>query len=301
MAFFYKRETLIRSISLMAIMAAINVVFSVLTLFVPLLSVILVIFLPLTSAVVEVCCKDRYFPIYAFATIGLSIVVSLSVIDFTIFYVVPSIIAGYIFGLMSKKNLPDFLSIFVASCAQTILSFALIPLINLITERNFFADIIELLKIQNIDLFKKYLILIFFAIALAQTFLSFVVVDSELKKINVKTEDKKDHTLIVGISGIFCQVMLVGFAFFETSISFICLGFVWYFALFSIIYAFKNQNKLQLMLSAFGLLLNIFMFAAFNSKFENGNEFLLLGIAPLLVSLLSIGFYFLKKQKCKIK
>lgn len=301
MAFFYKRDTLIRSISLMAIMAAINVVFSVLTLFVPLLSIILVIFLPLTSAIVEVCCKDRYFPIYAFATIGLSIVVSLSVIDFTIFYVIPSIITGYIFGLMSKKNLPDFLSIFIASCAQTIVSFALIPLTNLITERNLINDIISLLKIENGEIFRKYLILIFFAVALVQTFLSFVVVDNELKKMGAKTEDKKDYTLVVGCSGIVCQILLVVFAFFEPSISFVCLGFVWYFALFSIIFAFKTQNKLQLILSALGLVINIFMFAGFNSKFENGNEFLLLGITPLLVSLLSIGFYFLKKQKCKIK
>ena len=86
MNWFYKKETLIRTICFMSFFVAINVLCSFLTTVLPLLSVILIIFLPLTSAMVEVLCKDRWFPIYAIATIGLSIVVSLSSIDFTIFF-----------------------------------------------------------------------------------------------------------------------------------------------------------------------------------------------------------------------
>ena len=71
---------------------------------------------------------------------------SIKQVDFTLFYLVPSIIAGYIFGLMSKKGISSFWAIFVAAVIQTGLSFAFIPLTTLITEINFIDLLKDLLK-----------------------------------------------------------------------------------------------------------------------------------------------------------
>jgi len=61
MSVFKKRETLIQNITYMAIMAAINVVFVVLTTLVPLLMFLIIFVLPLTSTVVALFCKKKYY------------------------------------------------------------------------------------------------------------------------------------------------------------------------------------------------------------------------------------------------
>lgn len=297
MALFSKKETLIRSMPLMAMMAAINVIFSLFTAFVPLLSVILIIFIPLTSTLVEVYCKDRYFPIYAIATLGLSVVVSLSAIDFTLFYLIPSIVTGYVFGLMAKKNFPSLWGILIASILQTGISFAFIPLIQLITEHNLIEDIIKILNVTDRTYFNNLLILMFFVVALIQTILSFIVVNNELRKFGVKNDNEKDWRLPVSLATILSSGIAVGLYFVYIPISLLCVGFAWYFAVFSLIFEITRKQKVSTIIMASMLLVNLFAFAGLNQFVEKGSEFILLGIAPLCISLISLGFYFLKKQK----
>ena len=297
MALFNKKETLIRSMPLMAMMAAINVIFSLFTAFVPLLSVALIIFIPLTSTIVEVYCKDRYFPIYAVATLGLSVVVSLSAIDFTLFYLVPSIVTGYIFGLMAKKNFPNLWGILIASILQTGISFAFIPLIQLITEHNLIDDIKIILQVTDSVYFNNLIILLFFIVGLIQTVLSFIVVSNELKKFGVQNNDQKDWKLPVALGTILSSGLAVGLFFVYVPISLLCVGFAWYFAVFSLIFEIKRVNKIGIIIMGVMLLVNLFTFAGLNQFIEKGSEFILLGIAPLCISLISLGFYFLKKQK----
>ncbi|MCQ2801231.1 MAG: hypothetical protein MJ222_01045 [Bacilli bacterium] len=297
MALFSKKETLIRSMPLMAMMAAINVIFSLFTAFVPLLSVILIIFIPLTSTLVEVYCKDRYFPIYAIATLGLSVVVSLSAIDFTLFYLIPSVVTGYVFGLMAKKNFPSLWGILIASILQTGISFAFIPLIQLITEHNLIEDIIKILNVTDKTYFNNLLILMFFVVSLIQTILSFIVVTNELRKFGVKNDNEKDWRLPVSLATILSSGIAVGLYFVYVPISLLCVGFAWYFAVFSLIFEITRKQKVSTIIMASMLLVNLFAFAGLNQFVEKGSEFILLGIAPLCISLISLGFYFLKKQK----
>ena len=71
---FKKRETLTQNIAYMGLMAAINVIFVLLTYFVPFLIFVLVFVLPLTSVVVTIFCQKKYLPIYMLATIGLCLI-----------------------------------------------------------------------------------------------------------------------------------------------------------------------------------------------------------------------------------
>ncbi|MBQ0008885.1 MAG: hypothetical protein KBS97_01215 [Firmicutes bacterium] len=278
-------------------MAAINVIFSLFTAFVPLLSVALIIFIPLTSTLVEIYCKDRYFPIYALATLGLSICVSLSAIDFTLFYLIPSIITGYVFGFMAKKNFPSLWGIFIAAVLQTGISFAFIPLIKVITERNLIDDLKIILQVNDSVYFTNLLILMFFVVGLIQTVLSFIVVNNELKKFGIKNDEEKDWRLPVALGTILSSGLAVGLFFVYVPISLLCVGFAWYFAVFSLVFEIKNSNKIAVIIMASMLLVNLFVFAGLNQFIEKGSEFILLGIAPLCISLISLGFYFLKKQK----
>ena len=292
-----KKQTLSRTISFMSFFVAINVICSFLTTIVPVVSIILIIFLPLTSAVVEVNCKDRWFPIYAFATIGLSLVVTLQSIDFTIFYIVPSIFTGYIFGLFSKKHLPSMYAIFFATIIQTGLSFAFIPLIELITGSNLIDVFVKIFRISDIFWFKTLLLSAFFIVALMQVVLSYIVVSNELKKFTTDKASEYGHSLIAAISSLGSATIAATCAFFYLPVALLFVGISFYFVVFVVIDQVYFKNKLALILDAVFAFATLLLFALLNKFFADGKDLVLLCIAPALVSIFSIFHSFLKKSR----
>lgn len=297
MNWFYKKETLIRTICFMSFFVAINVVCSFLTTVLPLLSIVLIIFLPLTSAIVEVMCKDRWFPIYAVATIGLSIVVSLSSIDFTIFYIVPSIFTGYIFGLFSKHNLPNMFAIFFATIIQTLLSFAFIPLLQVITGSNLIDVFVKILRISNRFWFDSVILLLFFLIALIQIILSFIVVQNELNKFGQKNECKFNQERIAAFSTMGAALLSTIFSFFYMPLCYLFIGIAFYFTAFVVIFQAQNKNKSCLIADGVSILIGIILYAALNQFIKDEVEFVLFAITPGLISIVSICYSFLKKSE----
>ena len=297
MSWFYKKETLIRTICFMAFFVAINVVCSFLTTVLPLISIILIIFLPLTSAIVEVMCKDRWFPIYAIATIGLSIVVSLSSIDFTIFYIVPSIFTGYIFGLFSKRNLPSMFAIFLAAIVQTLLSFAFIPLLQLITGSNLIDVFVKILRISDRFWFDSIILLLFFLVALIQVILSYIVVQNELSKFGQKSECKYNQERIAGFTTIGSAVLSAIFSIFYMPLCYLFIGIAYYFAVFVVIFQIQVKNKICLIIDGVSLLIGVILYAALNQFVKDEVEFALFAITPGLISVVSICYSFLKKSE----
>ena len=281
----------------MSFFVAINVICSFLTTVAPLVSIVLIIFLPLTSAVVEVMCRDRWFPIYAFATIGLSIVVSLSSIDFTLFYIVPSIFTGYIFGLFAKRNLPPMFAIFLAAIIQTALSFAFIPLLQLITGSNLIDVFAKIFGISDRFWLDNLILLIFFLIALIQVILSFIVVKNELEKFGQQTSWKLDQVNFANYSVVTSSLLAVVFAFFYTPGMMLLIGFSYYFVVFVIASQIKSKSYTCLILDGVYAFVGILLYAILNAFLKTEFEFLLSLIPVFLISITSIFHYFLKKSK----
>ena len=139
MALFSKKTTLVHHITYMGIMTAINLIFIVLATYIPFLMFLLILLLPFVSAVVSYYCQKRYYIIYAVASIGLCLIFN---INDTIFYVVPAIVTGFMIGLLLEKKINPFWLILSSTIIESALTFALIPLINLIgnVDVSFFAD-----------------------------------------------------------------------------------------------------------------------------------------------------------------
>ena len=164
----------------MALMAAINVIFVLLTTFVPVLFFLIVFVLPLTSVIVTLHCQKKYFPIYAVATIGLCLICTIWKIDDTIFYVIPSLISGFIFGLLVEKKVPSFWIILITTVLQIGFTYASIPLIKVMTGRNIievFAVAFGIGDFQYLDYVTPCFI---FFISLAQEVLAFMIIREEL-------------------------------------------------------------------------------------------------------------------------
>lgn len=209
MALFKKRETLVQNIAYMAIMAAINVIFVLMTALLPPLMFVMVFVLPLTSAVVTLFCKKRYFPIYAIATVGLCLLTTSAIYIYdTFFYVIPSLITGFVFGLLIEKKVPAIYIIVSSTALQYLLSFLTFLTLDLILpEINFIDALLSIFGLSDFAFKDCFIHLFLYTLASIQTVFAYFILKKEVKKLGFEVVlDVKLHFLLFAI-GIFIDVL----------------------------------------------------------------------------------------------
>ena len=301
MKLIYERKTLVKSIPLMALMAAINIIVAELAALSAIASLFLILVLPLSSAIIELCCKDRYFPIYGFATFGLALALTFWNIETTIFYVLPSIVTGYIFGLLAKHKIPVVWSIISATLAQTAISYALIPLINFIFQVDIiltFKTALGLASNPNINIIVPTFI---FLISLIQVSLSQLIVSQELQKFGIRQLNIPLSDLIASIVGIVFALLIIPFYFVLLDLAYLFLAISIYFAVYIVIGVFVEGNYLRLIAYGIPLILNVVLVALVQQYLKEASQMLLVGFSPLCICVISIVFSYLNKKKEKIQ
>lgn len=296
MKFFAKKETLTQTIAFMAIMTAVNVIITVLIGLFPIASLFLILLLPLTSTLVEYYCKDRYYLIYFFAVIGLSISTTLWNIEMTLFYVIPSLITGYVFGLFCKKNLPSIYSILIASLLLMGISLAFVPLINFLFNIDLVNNIETIFKLNESEYIKYIIPSIFFVISLIQISLSYLIISKELNKIGYEEKTKNliewiNEWILFGVSA-----LAFFLSFFEIQVAYILMFIAIYFCIHVIANCIQNKNYYTLIILGFGLVLNLIIFAAAYESMNKPAGFILLVFTPLWVGFITTIFSFLKRK-----
>lgn len=288
MKIFSKRETLLQNMALMGIMAGVNITISVLTALLPFLGLFLVLILPLTSVIVEIYCKDRYYIIYAISTIGLSLAATLWNFDTTIFYLVPSIATGYLFGLACKKNIPSVWSILCCSIIQMGLIFASIPLINLITQVDMFEAFKTLFKIDDSQIAQIVFPLIICIGSFAQTVLSFIIMFSEVKKFGYNVEINSKHQLIYNSICFALCLSIFGIMFLSLTVTYILMIVCFYFAFYIIFDYIKTKSWALLISFGAGIIVTIIVFSILFNSMPVNSGFLLLTAFPLWTAIISL-------------
>ena len=225
MSIFRKRETLLENITYMGLMAAINVVFVLLTFFVPFLLFFLVLILPMGNAIVTIYCKKRYYPIYALATIGICMLVTMTNIGDTIFFVIPSLVTGFVFGLLIKKDIPIIVTIAAATAIQIVLTYPGLWLATQIlypNQEDIFVAAARTIGVTNDTLVEYIKHQIIAVIALVQEVLAFIVIKGEIGKLGVDIKEnnwmEKYLPIILLIT---CALLSLLFAFVYSPISYI--------------------------------------------------------------------------------
>ncbi len=225
MKVFRKRETLLENITYMGLMAAVNVVFVLLTFFIPFLLFFLVLILPLGNAIVAIYCKKRYYPIYAIATIGICLLVTISSMGDTIFFVIPSIITGFVFGVLIKKDVPVIITIAAATAVQILLTY---PGLWLATEvlypnqEDIFLVATKTIGVSNLDLAEYSKHQIISVIALIQEVLAFIVIKGESTKLGVSLKENNWMDKYLPLIGLVaCSLLSLIFGFVYSPISYI--------------------------------------------------------------------------------
>lgn len=229
MSLFSKRESLTQNIAYMGIMAAINVISTVLMTYVlPILFIPLVLLLPLTSTIVTLFCKKRYFIIYFIATSGICALATFNNISDTLFYVVPSLISGFIFGIMIEHHISSSLTIFISSLITTGLSYAFIPLIQFIYGQNMIQIISTIFGLQDF-IFLAYIVPVFILLtSIIQETISYFVIINELPKLGINEEEKE--TILPYIIGLTGSILSLIFYFIYPTFTYFFIVYTIFFA-----------------------------------------------------------------------
>ena len=298
MSLFKKRETLVQNITYMALMAAINVVFVLITTFVPVLFVLLVFVLPLTSTIVTLHCQKRYFSIYALATIALCLICTIWKIDDTIFYVIPSIITGFTFGVLAEKKVPAIWIIAITTVLQIGITYATIPLVELITGRNIIMVFATAFSINDF-VYLDYVVPSFiFFMALGQQVIAYAVIREEITKFGYALNEPKALDLSLFISLMSFLVLTLVFAFVYAPLSYLFGLFALLFGIYSLILLLLENNIIVYISLGGSLLVSIFLFALLYPLAKEPLGLLFINIFYFLVAIIVlINNYLLRKNK----
>ena len=297
---FSKRETLTQNIAYMGIMAAINVVFVLLTYFVPFLIFLLVFILPLTSVIVTLYCQKKYIPIYLIATIALCMIATINNFTDTLFYVIPALISGVCFGLMVEKKVPSIWIIFVTSLITTGLSYAFVPLIQLIYQQNIIDIFTKILKIDDAKYLAYYIPCFFYLISLIQSVLCYMFIKAQLPKMG-KTINDNNNNIFTYFAGILLLFLHILFIFVYPQLSYLFTMWLIYFSCFIFVDLLLKIKVYIYIVLGICLIAQIVLFAVFYPSVANPYGFHLISISPVLVICLGIVDNYLFENNTKIK
>ena len=289
-----KQETLIQNIAYMGLMAAINIIFVVMTYFIPFLLFVLVFVLPLCSAIICFYCKKVYFPIYFVVVTAVCLL-----IDFSdaLFYVVPSLITGFLFGLFIEKRVPSIFIILAITIVQFGLSLLSIPLIELITKRNIVNDMATLFKLSDYEYLGYIKYTFIFFIAFVQTILTYLVMRSELVKFGMEFNEIVDKGVLLDIFTIVFIGLSVLFGFLYGEISYIFLIIAFILVFYHILKLDYQYYKLYIVEFCVSAIATTFFVAGLYSFINKPLGLLLFGLFPTLISIACIiNFCLLSKR-----
>lgn len=224
-----KNSLSIKQLTFISIMCGINILFTILNLFLPFFTLVILIGLPFASLLVKMKVSFRYIIIYFLATLASCFLIDLQT---AAFYIFPSLISGLLFGFLIQKRINGFYIIIVNSLVNIVLETISIFLIQIISNVDMFGFFSKILNI-SITRFKELYLSIFFAIGLLQSLFSYIIIEEEIKKF--KYEIDESYSLF--------YVLLIGNTFFNG------LGF------------FINYLPVAYFLSSIGLFIGVFLLA----------------------------------------
>ena len=297
MALFKKKTTLVHHITYMGIMTAINLIFVVLARFFPYLMFLLILLLPFASTIVSYFCLKRFYLIYAVASIGLCLLISPT--D-ALFYVVPAVLSGFTIGVMLDKGVHPFWMVLSSTIINAALTFAFIPLINLISGSDIVNVFLSLFKLENFAFKTEITYLFILFISFAQCLLTIFVLISDVKKMGIETNTRIDSfaPYIIGLEISVLLSLVMGL--FYAPLSFFFLGISLYFMAFVLIDLFLSKKPLVYILLVVSLFISIILFAIFYLQIAKPMGLILVLIFPTLICVLSFVKNYLLKQSSNI-
>ena len=294
MPLFKKKTSLVHHITYMGIMTTINLIFVLLARFAPYFMFLLVIILPFASAVVSYFCLKRYFIIYAVASIGVCFIFGEPAE--TLFYVLPAILSGFVIGLLLEKKIHPFWMVLLSSLINAALTFAYIPLINLIINDNIVERMLVLFGLNDFAYKIELTYLFVCLVSFVQCILTNYVMMADIKKIGIETNTRIDsfYPYIIGLE--VSVVLSLGLSFIYAPLGLFFAAVSLYFTAFLLVDLLLSKRVLIYILLVLSLLIFIILFAVFYQQIAKPFGIILVLIFATLISVLSfVNNYLLKR------
>ena len=285
------------NITFMALMAAIVVLASVFTAFIPLGAILVMIALPLPSAIIAFYCRPRYYVIYVFGAIGLSIACTAWNFSSALFYTIPAVLTGLLYGFLAKKGAGAAFLIFSIGILNVGFSYLSILLIRLIYEVDMPSFLLGLIGLGESENAKTLMTAGIFAYSLVQSALSDLFIRIQSQPLE-KEKKGKDLFLLYPVFGLVFLLILLPLSFFEERICYTLLIASLYWLVFAMGNSFPFSRKWIYVPLGLLFLIGVFLFYFFFQKLPIEKAVLLLG-CPLAGLLFGIGLnnFVLFKQK----
>lgn len=292
---FKPRISVVENMVFIAIISAITIILSLLTALFPPLGGLISLIIPLAGTLVAIYCKARYYPLYIVVTLGLCLVVTMFNIQETLFYIVPAMLTGLIFGLLSKRQIHHAWGILICSLIQLGFNLLSVPLIEVLFQMNminFVKSFLNLTQMRHVDIIIPLAI---FMYSLIQFTLSYLIITPELQKISRPEETiKLDEPKYFAIANITAGLALVALAFIVPYAAYLFLGISIFLTAF-LVYDYIKRKKVFLYIYLGGaLFLVLGLFLGLFSLIPPPYSLLLFGAYGFLISFPS---FFLHDKK----
>ena len=290
MTLFKKRTTPIQNIAYMAIMSAINVIFVLLSNILPVLLFLLVFLLPLTSTIVTIYCKKKYYPIYFIVTLSLCILVAygFSIFD-TLIYVLPALIIGFLFGIAFEYKLPAILIIVVNTVIEFFLSIlTFFVLGKIVTNLNMMDTLINAFGLSEFGYKLAFTLIFLFVIAQIQIVLSYIFIKIELKRLGLEINlNSRYQFLLYILTFIFLGLSILSYFYFpDWTMVFVLMPLVIYiYQLLTLVLKRRMFNYISLGVSHLAF---IFIFAFLYTFVTAPNQLILIYVLFGSVTIIDI-------------
>ncbi|HZJ89297.1 MAG TPA: DUF2232 domain-containing protein [Bacilli bacterium] len=253
----------VHKLVLTALMAAINIVFVVLNIYVPVLGLALVLFLPIASVIVALKVELRFYPIYFVTTLVLSFALSFGQIDTTLFLVLPSLIIGLTIGTLLRLNVKDIYTLLIVSAVTFLLMLLTIPLINLLLEVDFVATFLLFLGLSS----KPYGVVIFPALmamfSLAQTVLILYIV--KFSRFFLSFPINEEFAPYAPLVALLLAALSFGLYFIYEPIALVLVLYSLVIVLYILITFYEKALKTGLIVTIAAVMITLFLITIFES------------------------------------
>ena len=205
-------------------------------------------------------------------------------------------ISGFLIGLLLDKKINPFWIILVSTVIEASLSFAFIPLINLISNEDFVVSLLSILHLETFKYQKDVIYLIIYFLALLQVSLTHFVLFTEIRKIGVEINTRVSSfaPYISGLLSSLIIALIFGLTYTPLALTFIAISI--YFAMFLAIDIFVSTKKICYVLLTVLFVASFFGFALLYTKIEAPLGLILVGFFPLSVAITSfVNNYLIKR------
>ncbi|MBP5091269.1 MAG: hypothetical protein J6328_01750 [Bacilli bacterium] len=291
MKVFSPREGSIQNIAYISIMASIDVVFALLAAFFPFGAIFLMLFLPIPSVIAAYYSQNRYIPIYLLGAIGLSFIATIWDFQATLFYAVPAISSGTLYGFLKKKRFSVGETIFLTGLLNMGLAYLSIFLIKSIYSIDMIAFLLSLIGLQDNSLVSMIVPAAVLTYGLIQETIANIIIQAITEKIP-DTQSGSDgiHDLIYALSGVIFGLLGLGLSFVAVEVSYCLLLSLLFFFPFSLYALIKKGRKWIYAPLILLFIAGMSFFYIFYASVPKGYGLLLLG-CPLLLMDIFISIY----------